>query len=164
LPLIIEHMKKTGEWGEFFPISLSPFAYNETTAQDYFPLTPEKAKQIGAKWKEPEKISTISASISLVPDTCSEITDSILDQIYTCKTCNKNYKFINQELEFYKNWNLPAPQYCPDCRHNSRASQRNPRKIYNRDCAKCQVPIQTTYSPERPETVYCEACYLKEVY
>jgi len=24
--------------------------------------------------------------------------------------------------------------------------------------------MRTTYSPERPEIVYCEECYLKEVY
>ena len=30
VPKIIEHMKGGGEWGEFFPISHSPFGYNET--------------------------------------------------------------------------------------------------------------------------------------
>ena len=39
VPRIIEHMMKTGEWGEFFPSSLSPFGYNETVAQEYFPLS-----------------------------------------------------------------------------------------------------------------------------
>ena len=31
-----------GEWGEFFPSSLSPFGYNETVAQEYFPMTREE--------------------------------------------------------------------------------------------------------------------------
>ena len=31
-------MMRTGEWGEFFPSSISPFGYNETIAQEYFPL------------------------------------------------------------------------------------------------------------------------------
>lgn len=35
---LIEHMKKTGEWGEFFPSTLSPFKYEETVANAYFPL------------------------------------------------------------------------------------------------------------------------------
>lgn len=34
---LIEHMKKTGEWGEFFPMEISPFDYKETVAQDYYP-------------------------------------------------------------------------------------------------------------------------------
>ena len=39
VPRIIEHMMQTGEWGEFFPSSLSPFGYNETVATEYFPLS-----------------------------------------------------------------------------------------------------------------------------
>ena len=39
VPKIIEHMQKTGEWGEFFPSWMSPFGYNETVASEYFPLT-----------------------------------------------------------------------------------------------------------------------------
>lgn len=38
--LIINHMKKTGEWGEFFPTELSPFKYEETVANDYYPNHP----------------------------------------------------------------------------------------------------------------------------
>jgi len=34
---IIAHMKKTNEWGEFFPMEISPFKYEETVARDYFP-------------------------------------------------------------------------------------------------------------------------------
>jgi len=41
---------------------------------------------------------------------------------------------------------------------------RNPRKLYTRNCDKCGKEIQTTYAPERPEIVYCENCYNKEVY
>jgi hypothetical protein len=34
---IIEHMSQTKEWGEFFPMNISPFAYEESLANDYFP-------------------------------------------------------------------------------------------------------------------------------
>ncbi len=52
---IIEHMKKESpskggaerQWGEFFPIYFSPFAYNETIAQDHFPLTEKEAGENG---------------------------------------------------------------------------------------------------------------------
>lgn len=35
---IIEHMIETGEWGEFFPEEKSIFPYEDTLANDYFPL------------------------------------------------------------------------------------------------------------------------------
>jgi hypothetical protein len=37
VPKLIEHMTKTGEWGEFYPADLSPFKYEETVANLYFP-------------------------------------------------------------------------------------------------------------------------------
>ena len=43
VPKIIEQMQRNGERGEFFPSSISPFGYNETIAQEYFPYTREKA-------------------------------------------------------------------------------------------------------------------------
>src|SRR5436190_2140193 len=32
LPKLVEHMKKTGEWGKWFPLSKSPFYYQDTAA------------------------------------------------------------------------------------------------------------------------------------
>jgi len=40
---VIEKMIATGEWGEFFDPSLSPYAYNETVALNYFPLSQKDA-------------------------------------------------------------------------------------------------------------------------
>ena len=43
-------MKKTGEWGQFFPAGISPFPYNDSLAQDYFPLTKDEVITQGLKW------------------------------------------------------------------------------------------------------------------
>lgn len=51
---IIAHMRKTGEYGEAFPVGQSLFAYNETIAQIYFPLSKEQAISKGYTWKDPE--------------------------------------------------------------------------------------------------------------
>ena len=40
---VLSHMMGTKEWGEFFDPSVSLFGYNETVAQEYFPLTSEEA-------------------------------------------------------------------------------------------------------------------------
>ncbi|MEK9159934.1 MAG: zinc-ribbon domain containing protein [Patescibacteria group bacterium] len=145
VPRIIEHMKKTGEWGEFFPISMSPFAYNETLAEQYFPLGKEKAEALGYGWKE-------EAKTPIVPG------------LPACDTCGKNYKIVSQEEEFYQKMKLPHPTSCSECRHKKRSALRNPRKLWDRACAQCSTAIQTSYSPERSEKVLCEACYLKETY
>jgi len=59
--------------------------------------------------------------------------------------------------------NLPIPRLHPDERHKDRMELRNPRKLWKRNCANCGIEIQTSYAPDRPEKVLCEACYLEAV-
>lgn len=167
LPKIIEHMQKTGEWGEFFPPSLSPFGYNETVAQEYFPLSKEEALQKDFHWSDYESPKPDVKKIipaSKLPDTIKDIPDDILNWAIECEVTRKPFKIIKQELLFYREHNLPVPRRHPDQRHKDRIKLRNPRKLWQRECMKCGRKIQTTYAPDRPETVYCEACYLQEVY
>lgn len=49
---ILDFMQETGEWGEFFPIKTSPFAYNETVAHECFPLQKSEAESHGYRWYE----------------------------------------------------------------------------------------------------------------
>jgi len=164
---IITHMKSAQEWGEFFPISISPFAYNETAAQEYFPLTKEEVLNRGWKWRdqtdEMPKVDKIIPAAQL-PDSIDDIPDDILNWAIECEATKRPFKIIKQELEFYRQMRLPVPHFHPDERHRRRMALRNPRKLWNRQCAKCQQPIATSYSPERPEIVYCESCYLAAVY
>jgi len=212
VPKIIEQMNKIPyvdkkgrvyKYGEFFPIELSPFSYNETVAQEYFPLTEEEAIKQGYSWyKRPKSEYKPTIKAEDLPDNIKDVDDSILNEIIECKNAksmasegvaerssassrssasllrkgslSKNktlnmcagsgvYRILPQELEFYRKMNLPLPRLCPDCRHYERIKQRNPLKLYKRKCDKCGKEILTTYSPDRPEIVYCEACYLREI-
>ncbi|MDD5769884.1 MAG: hypothetical protein PHE25_02860 [Candidatus Gracilibacteria bacterium] len=179
VPKIIEHMISTGEWGEFFPSTISPFGYNETVAQEYFPISRDKAlpylyqdgKQI-FNWSdyEPpfpkvEKIITVEmySNTSLLED-ANKVPDDILNRAIECEITKKPFRIIKQELEFYRKHNLPILKRHPDQRHLDRMNLRNPRKLFDRKCDKCGKDIKTTYSPERHEIVYCEECYNKEIY
>lgn len=178
VPRIIESMKNeggramypsaaSGTWGEFFDPKLSPFGYNETVAQEYYPLSREEALQKGFNWSDyvspPPKVDKIIKANQL-PDSIDQIPDDILNWAIECEVSGKPYKIIKQELQFYRDHRLPIPRRHPDQRHLDRMKLRNPRKLFQRKCDQCQKEIQTTYAPERPERVYCEECYLKEVY
>lgn len=159
----LNYMHETGEWGEFFPIALSPFSYNETVAQEYFPLTKEEALERGYKWRDDTNTSPDSQRVRTVKlqDNIKDIPDSILDQVLTCESSGKPYKIQKAELKFYKKMNLPIPRFHPDIRHKKRLEFRNPRKLWTRTCDACKKEIQTTYAPGRPEKILCEECYLK---
>ncbi|PIZ73385.1 hypothetical protein COY07_02055 [Candidatus Peregrinibacteria bacterium CG_4_10_14_0_2_um_filter_43_11] len=167
IPKVIEYMKSTGEYGEFFPFSFSPFGYNETKAQEFFPMTRDQVLARGWTWCDYE----LSASPALkqipaqrIPDNISGVPDDILHWAVTCEVTGKPFKITPQELKFYRLKGLPIPHRCPRQRHLERTALQNPRHLYSRQCAKCQSAIQTTYAPDRPEKVLCGECYLSEVY
>ncbi len=165
---IIEYMKKTGEYGEFFPVSLSPFGYNETQAQVYMPVTKEYALSHGYKWQDEisfkKGLETINSEN--IPDSIENIDDSICNEILKCIKCERNYNIVKQELELYKKLKVPIPRQCPNCRYKERILLRPERKLWYRICMKpgCNNTFETSYSPDRPEIVYCESCYQQEVY
>jgi len=177
LPKIVAHMESTGEWGHFFPMELSPFAYNETMAMEYAPLTKTKANDRGLRWQDhlPYTQGKETVAWDAIPTHIEDVPDTITEEILACEKTGKNYRITKQELAFYKRKKLPLPRIHPDQRYQKRNALRNPRKLWKRICGKCGKEMQTTYSPERPacppvaqrrrrEIVYCEECYLKEVY
>ncbi|MCF7833847.1 MAG: hypothetical protein K9L98_02750 [Candidatus Pacebacteria bacterium] len=190
VPKIIKHMNdmpyidskgRVYKYGEFFPSELSPFAYNETIAQEFFPLIKEQAKEQGYEWKDKEERNyTIDIKTEDIPDNIKDLDDFIINKVIECQhkdcnhQCTEAFKIIPEELQFYKRMNLPLPRLCPNCRHYERLSKRNPMKLWHRSCmcdkdkhghvGKCTEEFETSYAPDRPEIVYCEGCYNKEVY
>lgn len=165
VPRIIQHMNqmpyvdargRVYRYGEFFPPELSPFAYNETIAQEYFPLTKEQALEQGYAWRDPKpRDYEITMPSDQLPDHIKDVSDSILSQTIACahapvwsstpnttpnttNSCNEQcttaFRIIPQELEFYRKMNLPLPHFCPNCRHYQRLRQRNPLKLWKRRC------------------------------
>jgi len=177
IPKIIQHMDdvpyvdKKGrvyKFGEFFPSEISPFAYNETVAQDYFPIDKKIAESDGYLWREhipgSYKVTILGKDL---PQTISEVDDTILDQIIECEITGKPFRIVEQELNFYRRFNLPLPSICPDERHNMRLKLRNPMKLNKRMCFFEDKEIFTTYPPESeggPKKVICTEHYKKEIY
>lgn len=202
---VIEHMnampyldkkERIYKYGEFFPIEISPFGYNESVAQDYFPLTKDKIGENGYGWTDIVKHKkTYNATMKSedIPDDIRDVdNDSVLNEIIECANAAKNtcagvgvFRIVKNELTFYKEQGIPLSRFCPNCRQLARIKQRNPLKLWFRVCTcqgpssengiyqntvdhfhkerKCPNEFETTYSPERPEIVYCEQCYVSEV-
>ncbi len=162
-------------YGENYPIELSPFAYNETFAHERFPMTKEDALLNGYGWQDNLQRTSGKETIQsdAIPKTITETSDDITKEILACVTCGRNYKIVGQELTFYRKMNIPVPHRCFHCRHAARVGRRNPFRLWHRACmcelashdhaGKCQNEFETSYAPERLETIYCESCYQKEV-
>ncbi len=178
-------------YGEFLPPLFSPFPYNHTNAQDYFPLSKGECLAQGYVYKENEHrdYSKVVKSTEL-PDTIAETPSVITEAVVACKSieedrraaekrnCAEAFRILPRELQFYKTHNIPLPQRCYHCRHFERIQNRNPIKFYKRQCAckggsnstdhahnnhPCPNEFLTSYTPERKDIIYCEACYQQEV-
>ncbi|MFA4815360.1 MAG: hypothetical protein WC924_03760 [Candidatus Gracilibacteria bacterium] len=164
---IIEQMQKTEEWGEFPPAKLSQFGYNDSMAFEYFPLKRDEAFAKGFKWNDyvkPDLSGLKTVNGRDLPNSIREVPEEVVKWVIGCEKDGKPYKIIPEELNFYKKQALALPRLCPDCRHFERKALINPRKLWDRHCMKCGKEIKTTYAPNRLEIVYCEECYLKELY
>ena len=130
------------KYGEFFPESFSPFAYNETTAQEYFPLSDQEMIKKGYRIREPDEKKYVPTIKGIdLPQNIGEVDESILKEIISCADegncshqCTTAFRIISSELDFYKRMNIPLPDKCPNCRHYRRLEFRNPVKLWDRKC------------------------------
>ncbi len=176
------------KYGEFFPMEICTHKYNETLAQEYVPITEEKAKELGYSWDNVEEKSYVpTKSWKDLSDNIEQIDDSILSEIILCEAwdldkttaqkhkCTKAFRIIPNELIMYKKWNIPLPRKCPNTRNFEMSQLRNSINLWHRSCMcnkdnhfhgndKCEIKFKTSYAPDRPETIYCEKCYQQEVY
>ncbi|EKD79264.1 MAG: hypothetical protein ACD_41C00123G0002 [uncultured bacterium] len=169
-------------YGDYFPAELSHFAYNESTAYQFFPLTKENIVAQGYQWYEPaDRAKPTALQTEELPDAITQVNESVKQSVIAClhhgdcqHQCTKQYRITAPEFDFYKQQGLPLPRICPNCRHYERAKFMNPVQVWRRQCmctqtdhqhqGLCSTEFDTTYSPERKEIVYCEECYKKEIY
>jgi hypothetical protein len=190
VPKIREHMARipytdaAGRryvYGDFFPVEFSPFPHNTSLSQEYFPISKEETVAQGYFWKDQdERDYRITKEPGDLPSNIREVSESIVDEVIRCAhkgecndQCTGAFKIVKDELAFYKRMNLPLPRLCPNCRHYERLAQRNPLKLWHRQCmcdkpnhahqGKCSNEFETSYAPDRKEVVYCEVCYNVEV-
>ena len=204
VPKIIKHMNKMPyvdakgrvyKYGEFFPPDMSAFGYSETQAHEYFPLTEKEAKAQGYNWRRPkERAYSITKTSDELPDQIQKLGDDILKEVIQCQhdennnhpeQCGENcataFRITFQELQFYRQLNLPLPRLCFNCRHFDRVAWRNRPQLFHRQCVcdykvyknttkhnhhlegRCPNEFETSYAPDREEIVYCEQCYQAEV-
>lgn len=174
------------KYGEFFPPEFSLYGYNETIAQDYFPLSSEEIKQKGYRWLDMEvREIKITKQASELPDHINDTDESILNEVIACASCGKPYRVIVLELQFLKTNGIPLPRTCWECRHRERLSWTNPPRYYERRCTcagsandsggyqnqaehlhgkeHCPNEFITTFAPDSKEIVYCEPCFQQEI-
>lgn len=153
-----EHMRQTGEYGKFFPTSLSYFYYNQSEGMNYFPLQREEANKRGFLWHE-ETIDDFKPTYT-IPDHIRDVKDDILNTFLRSEITGKKYRVIKQELDYYRRMNLPIPHIGPLERIQNKLMHTAIPPLHITKCSKCGKNIETVYNLTQA-LVYCEECYQK---
>lgn len=164
---LLEAMVARGEWGRFLPPALSHYAYNETIANEYFPLTKEQVLADGFAWREEEGETPDVEKVipgDKLPENIADIPDDVLNWAITCVKTGRPFRITKPELEFYRRNKLPVPCIHPDERHLMRLAKKNPYRLWQEKCSKCSKDVYTNTPPGHKHILYCEECYLAEVY
>lgn len=153
-------------YGEFFPIEFSWYGYNNTLAQEFFPIEEKDAKEKGYAWYEvPQSSYEATLEAKDLPPEIALTDDAICKEIIACENCPKKYRIIESELLFLRRMSLPLPHICPDCRYAERISHRLKTELFKRPCMKegCTETFLTGYDPKDNDLVYCEHHYQQEI-
>ncbi len=135
---IIEKMKADGEWGKFFPLSFSPFGYNDTLAGVFFPIDETEAKTIGANWQEkrydldyqgefyhPKNIASYDPKRN---ENAEAEIERLTKGVLQCEVTNRPFRILSRELSFYIKNNISIPTKHPEQRQKERFEKFN---LYN---------------------------------
>jgi len=171
---IAEHMNSTGEWGEFFENKICPYAYNETFANEFYPLSKEQATEIGCSWQS-NNYSPIYQGENYTPDDninfyqSAEKVEEIMHGVIKCVKSGRPFKIMPNELAFHVKEKIALPLKHPNVRFEERFAKLNFPRLYERLCSceqqghghdgKCENQFKTTFAPDREEKIYCHNCY-----
>ncbi len=167
---------------ENFPLGKKEIEEQGYTWED----SKEKEYATTKSWRDlPEDIAAVGDEILKEVILCETQDEVRTKDVIEERSCTKAYRITPEELTFYKKIGIPLPHRCFNCRHYARFKKRNPLKLWKRTCqcsgttsengtyrniashqhgaGKCSNEFETSYAPERPETVYCESCYQSEV-
>ncbi|MCC6953950.1 MAG: hypothetical protein IT290_07520, partial [Deltaproteobacteria bacterium] len=157
---IVEHMKRTGEWGEFFPMKDAPIPYNLSLAQDYFPLSRDAALAQGLSWYEDDTPSVGGGEAP--PSSLNSLTPDIHLSTLQCNECGKGFRYTERELVIRRQLGIAPAGDCFFCRHRRRLQKRAPRALFERQCEDCGVAVLSPYAADFPRAIICDECPLPD--
>ena len=156
LAQIKSDMKQRGEYGQFFPPSLSPHFFNHSAAMEFFPLDKSAAIKLGYIWID-EEITPITSDLPFAPDSIDALDEAAIKTAFRCTKTNKPYKILPEELKFLRRERLRPPSVAPLTRIETRSIMAQSYSLAETNCCICNKIITTTASDDM-NNVACSDC------
>lgn len=162
---LIDHMKSTGEWGQFFPGDFAPNVYEDSLSAAFWPLTRDMPN---ISWFRMLQNPHVKLDSYLSSDTISESSfeadEWVTKQIYWDKIARKPFTILSQDINFCRTLFVPLPDthYIRRILHNLSWMPFN-GELRTTKCAKSGKEIQTSWPAEYDGRILSEEEYLRVV-
>ncbi|MEI7765179.1 MAG: hypothetical protein WCI93_01175 [bacterium] len=162
---IISDMKKSGEYGKFLPHSMSAGPFNFSTSFLYFPETKkEDILKLGGYWEDVIESNIEGIRTSELPDNIKDVSDDIINKALICPLTGWRFNIAQNELNFYKQNNIPLPRLHFDVRIKENMKYTTVLQSYPHKCFYCQKGISAYYPPDWGyQKIVCEECYKQNI-
>lgn len=157
-------MLNDGLYGEFFPFSFSPIAYNSSFAYIIYHKSKNEAEKQGSFWQE-EIMTNVDhlniLEINNLPDSINDFDIQNCAGVFLGEGDTKPYKITEREVLFYKQYNIPIPNKSPYQRMLNRFKLLNNFQSVSEKCSSCGESILSPYKSSDGFIPYCDKCYKK---
>lgn len=162
---IISDMRKRGEYGKFFPYSMSAGPFNFSNSFLYFPeTTKENILKLGGYWEDINENHIEGMPTSELPDSIKDVPDTITTQALICPETGWRFNISQNELSFYRENNIPLPRLHFDVRIKNQLKYLTVLKAYPYTCFYCKSEIKAFYRTEWGyQKIACEECYKQNI-
>jgi len=164
---IISNMKKSGEWGKFFPGYFAPNPYEESFSGFHFPL--DKPSDLGFREGESmERNNVKTAEISDIPDSWKELNPEkekwITEQIFWDEKYKRSFQITQKDIDFAKKIKGPLlHDYYVHRLQNNFSWMPFSGELREAICAKSGMKIKTNWPEKFDGRILSEEEYLKLV-
>ncbi len=158
-------MLARGEYGEFFPLSFAPYAYNSSFAHIIYPMEESEAISRRLFWQPEIEVAPAAAGVpaAALPENSSDATDELCTLAVLGEKSGKPFRLIPREIAFYKQHHIVFPSDTPYQRIIDRFKIMSNFRIHKDACFKCGTEIWSAYKTSDGYKPYCESCYLSEI-
>lgn len=161
---VIDHMKSTEEWGQFFPGKFAPNTYDESWSGFHFPLSHDDQLRVWFSVAKREEMHQGSYQSPLSLPAPADASDEILKNIYWDDMSQKPFQILAQDVLISRDlWApLPSTHYIRRLKENFSWVPFH-GTMRTTTCAKSWALIQTSWPTEYDGRIVSEEEYNKMI-
>ena len=154
---IVIRLKARGTWGKFFPPAFSGFAYNQSSAGLFMPMSKIPAKLVGFRWSDHDEYirpSQLLAGREQSPEeTFAECpvrledvnTSNIRSDIFICEMSGRPFRLTKEELALYELLSVAPPARAFEQRLQERITRLAPHALGQRKSSGSGAKLKTSF-------------------